>query len=76
LDDKDLEVDVAPFVDSTLVKNGQVIPDIITSQAEVFVGKKSDFKDWDRDGADKEESVDLNVMSRSSHLMLLARMLT
>ena len=64
LDNLDLEVDVSPFVDTTLVtKDGNIGDNIIKSQAEVFVGKCVDFEAWDRDAADKQPSVDLNVMS-------------
>jgi len=63
LDNLDLEVDVSPFVDTDLVRDGKPREDIIESQAEVFVGKKVRWKDWNAAQANQEPSVDLNVMS-------------
>jgi len=46
-----------------VTKDGKVVDDIITSQAEVFVGKKTEFDAWAPADADADESVDLNIMS-------------
>ena len=70
LDDKDLEVEVSPFVDSNMAtSDGKIVNNIIEGQAEVFVGKKVPFDRWDRDAADREPSVDLNVMASTNPLL-------
>jgi hypothetical protein len=58
----DLEVDLSPFIDPSVLepRNGRVID----GHAEVFVGKKVPISEWDTDAANKEPSVDLNVMSK------------
>lgn len=63
LDGLDLEVDVAPFVDTSIVdEGGKVVDGILEAQAEVFVGKKVRYDDWDSATADREPSIDLTTM--------------
>jgi hypothetical protein len=60
----DLEVEASPLVDPNLVdENGNVLDNVINSQGEIFVGKKTRVEDYNTDTADQDPSVDLNVMS-------------
>jgi hypothetical protein len=63
LDELDLEVDVTPFIDPQVAdKNGKLDDVVINTQGTAFVGKRVEAMSWNREAADKEPHVDLDVM--------------
>ncbi|KAF2737782.1 hypothetical protein EJ04DRAFT_86839 [Polyplosphaeria fusca] len=66
--DFDLEAERSPFLSGVTMSPDNTA--IIDSQAEVFIGKKTKFTDWDSTKADAGASVDLTVLASSNPLFV------
>jgi hypothetical protein len=62
-DSVDIQNDFAPFLSG--VQFNPTDTEIFEGQAEIFIGKKSNFEEWDPIEADKAPRADLTIICQS-----------